>query len=124
MAANLVDNEVLYTEWLPQYLKVVEAHETNEFDLLLLGRIFQVITVTEEPLVVRESGIYSKGPKDAFLNSFEKESAEVETEKADLSRPAMLCLLYKVCCTSPYQVGLEFICDIDLMEKISENKEW
>lgn len=40
MSVNLLDFEVMHNEWLPQYLRVVEAHTTDELDFLLLGRIF------------------------------------------------------------------------------------
>lgn len=62
LSVNRLDYEVMHMEWLPSYRKVVAAHKTDEPELEILGRIFQICNMssTEESLVVRPSGIYSK----------------------------------------------------------------
>ena len=114
---------MLHTEWVPQYLRVVEAHMGDELEFLLLGRIYQVCTVTESPLFERENSIYSKDAIKKLDDLLPPASLDDESEDSSVERQRILILLYKVCCTSPYRVGLEFICDLDLMEKIGKEKD-
>lgn len=126
MAVNLLDYEVLHTEWVPQFLQITEVDKTGEVDFLLLGRIFQVCTVTEKALVERKDGVYSKDFKDVFMHSLvDKDSVPAIDQKTDLGRKSFLCHLYNVSCTSPYKTGIEQICDVKLMEKMTLNKgQW
>ena len=94
----------------------------DELEFLLLGRIYQVCTVTESPLFERENSIYAKDAINQLDDLLPPASADDESE-GSVERQRILILLYKVCCTSPYRVGLEFICDLDLMEKISKDKD-
>ena len=115
---------MLHSEWVPQYLRVVEAHTGDELEFLILGRIFQLCTVTESPLYEREESVYAKDwikslDKSVFLKKFGKEGSG----STDSSRQKNLLLIYKVCCTSPYRAGLEFICDLELMQKMAEEKK-
>ena len=122
LSINRLDYSVMFNEWLPQYLRVLEAHTTNELDLEILGRIFQVCTMssTDQSLFVREAGIYNKTFRQeqvkAFLTTIQNKDAPV-----DYSRESMLQLLYTVCCTSPYGVGFEAFCDVIFEE--DENKK-
>lgn len=72
LSVNRLDYEVMHTEWLPSYRKVVAVHTTDEPELEILGRIFQICNMssTEESLVVRPTGIYSKAFRQEKLAAF------------------------------------------------------
>lgn len=113
LALNRLDYTVLDSEWLPQFVKVIEAQAScndqdgvneQQIKLVILKRIFCVC------LMPASTQNFAKALQSlglALNRSLEEQIAECGSETEKLA-PFFICL---ACSTAPFGEGYEILCD-------------